>query len=283
MLKLNEDGLIPVSPPRASASAIRDALGGCLLRGLLDKMYETGQRFGWNVLGSAMHLAIEHVALHDLDFDQAAAVAHEYVWDTIQKWDEAGHSVRYSNGRSMASIEDDIDDMLGAWFAEVHPDSSDRLFRYTAYKWPFEPEVELSRPGFHTAIDAVFYAKDEEGVALVDWKSGTSAKADPWQMWTYEWAWGDFRDLPVLATWFHHLAHSTLQDTDDTYPGDEYVWQAVEYTELMVSNMTLRLQPKPHWVCGKANLCPHRDLGTCPAYGGDLQQIRSDAKLLTFT
>ena len=143
MLKLNDEGVIPISPPRASASAIRDALGGCPLRGLLDKMYETGQRYGWNVLGTGLHLAIEHTALHDLDLDQAKAVAHEYIWDTIQKWDEAKHAVRYSNGRDLDTLEDDVDDMLDGWFEDVHPDSSNRHFRYMAYEWPFEPEKEL--------------------------------------------------------------------------------------------------------------------------------------------
>ncbi len=283
MLKINEDGRIPISPPRASASAMRDALNGCPLRSLLDKMYETGHRYGWNVLGTAIHLAVEKVATDGLDLDQAKDVAHDYIWTTIQKWDEAGHQVRYSNGRSMATLEDDVDDMLNGWFIDVHPDSPDRHFRYMAYRWPFEPEVECSRPGFHTSIDAVFHAKEGGGVALVDWKTGTSPKADPIQMHTYEWAWTEFHGTPVQATWFHHLAHREMQDTDDTYPGAANMSQLADYTQIIQEIMTLRIQPKPHWVCGKANLCPHRDQERCPAFGGSLQSIREDAKLLLVT
>lgn len=279
MLKINEEGLVPITPPRASASAMRDALSGCPLRGLLDKMYETGQRYGWNVLGSGLHLAIEKVALDDLDLDQAKDVAHEYIWDTIQKWGEAGHAVRYSNGRALDTLEDDVDSMLVDWFHDVHPDSSDRHFTYEPYDWPFQPEVELSRPGFHTSIDAVFYPKTSgEGVGLADWKTGTSKKADPIQMWTYQWAWGEFRNGGVQDAWFHHLAHGEIQPIED-YPGDEYVAHLAEYTLYTQENMTLRMQAKPHWVCGRADLCPHKET-RCPAYGGSLQQIKDDAKLL---
>ncbi len=282
MLKINDGGVVPISPPRASASAMRDALGGCPLRSLLDKMYETGHRQGWNVLGTGLHLAIEMTAKNDLDLDQAIEVAKGYVWDTIQEWDEERYTVRYSKGRSLSTLDDDIASMLTAWFEDVHPDSADRLFRYDAHKWPFRPEVELSRPGFHTSIDAVFYVKKGSGVSLVDWKTGTSPKADPIQMHTYQWAWGEFRDPPVLGTWFHHLGGRAMQDVDAYYPGDEYIGHLAESTEVIQSNMTLRLQAKPHWVCGKADLCPHKE-ERCPACGGSLQQIREDAKLLLIT
>ena len=74
-----------------------------------------------------------------------------------------------------------------------------------------------------------------------------------------------------------------MQDCDQDYPGDDYMSQCVAYTETIQNDLTLRIQPKPHWVCGKANLCPHRDQERCPAFGGSLQQIREDAKLLVPT
>lgn len=282
MLKLDSSGHIPISPPRASASRVRDTLGGCPLRNLLDKMYETGIRYGWNIVGTAIHSAIEHVALDDLDLDQAIDHAHDLAWEDVKRYKKAGYEIRYANGRGMDTIDENIEDMLKRWWAEVHPDSSERHFSYLPYKWPFTPEVEISYPGFHTAIDAVFYAKKGPGVALVDWKTGTSKAASTSQMWTYIWAFEEWYPYAeVVDSWFHHLGHDEQIQPVEDFPGHEYVAHLVEYSEIVESNLTLRTLARPHWVCTRADLCPHKE--RCPAFGGDLRQIREDAKLLLVT
>ncbi len=280
-LKLNEDGVILLNPPRLSASALKDAVSGCLLRGVLDKMYDTDKRFGWNILGTSIHSAIEQVAIRDLDLDAAIEHAHDMVWDALQRWAKTGKTVRYSKGRGIDTIDSDIEDMLTGWFEDVHPDSEHRLPIYAQHEWPFGTEVPLVRPGMHTIVDALFTLKGTPGVvSLVDWKTGANTKADPKQLHFYEWAWPQFYpDDRVSGTWFHHLADGSLQHVDD-YPGIEWMAYLVEYAETIINNDTLRLMPKPHWVCGRADLCPHKD--HCPAFDGDLHTLREHVKLIEY-
>lgn len=281
VLRLNEDGKIPMSPPRVSATAMKDAISGCLLRGVLDKMYDPPQRFGWNILGTAIHSAIQHVATDDLDLDQAIEHAHDLVWDKLQEWAKAGKSVRYAQGRGIDTIDQDIEGMLAGWFRDVHPDSGKRLPLYAEHEWPFRAEVELSRPGLHTIVDAVFDLKGTPGeVSIVDWKTGGTPKADTQQLHFYQWMWPQFHSKDrISGAWFHHLVDGSRQHADD-YPGDDWMEYKYLYAKTIINDPTLRMMPRPHWVCGRADLCPHK--AVCPAFDGDLHTLWENAKLITY-
>ena len=121
-----------------------------------------------------------------------------------------------------------------------------------------------------TEADAIFYY-GEGGVALVDWKLGTSKSGKAMQLYVY---WYVMRkthrvdlDQPMRA-WFHYPTYKKPIVHIKDYPGDAYVEAYIDEAEKRRVNGPYL--PNPEWF--NCSQCQVKD--KCPLWGGDYEETQ---------
>lgn len=270
-------------PLYARSSDIRTlALGqGCegqwLLSNLLDDELPTTT---WFALGTALHEGYELAIDGDLSTKEEleAYVRGEIraVLDTEQNILE---SAAKRPKRTKDTMLSDGKRMAGKWWDDVHPDSDDRAKVFDRYEWPPKTEHNIAvetEAGhwLYTQVDAIFKGKKGEATfgmdtPIVDWKTGSTAKAAVEQLETY--AYGGliedwFAEDQATIGFFWHVDHSKAQDVN-YYSGKEQVELWIKRTYNVKEEILNDKQPvyRRDWWCG---YCRARSI--CPAYGGSL-------------
>ena len=132
--------------------------------------------------------------------------------------------------------------------------------------------VEWGDSVLATEVDAIFEAATAaapfgQEVAIVDWKTGSTAKSHPSQLHTY--AYGGRREgwFPQDQQWLGAFFHCEAQKLQvvSPYIGDEQVEAWIAGMFALKNQMLDSGSPiyNPDWWC---NYCQARDL--CPANGG---------------
>jgi len=121
-----------------------------------------------------------------------------------------------------------------------------------------------------TEADAIFSANGG-GVALADWKLGTSKSGMAMQLYLY---WYCMRrrgyalsDDPFRA-WFHYPSYSKPIVHITGYPGDEYIEAYVDYAQ--EQRLKGPYLPNPDWF--RCSQCEWKD--KCPLWGGEYEETR---------
>lgn len=234
---------------------------------------------GWFALGDAEHKAIEMAIKDDLDYDAAKKVGIRLL---IERLLETEKDVMWSQSSRAKRTEDtvfeDFKVMLEHWFEDVHPDSPNRMPIYNEYHWP--PTVEhvfIAPPAgaheelFRSEVDAIFKPKGrgKRPYAIVDWKSGSTAKAKDMQIWAYHYGLRGAGDKAYygkddsVVGWFHHMHARKLQQVAP-YPGDTFVQRQLQWVE--TQKKAGLWTAMPDWWC---DYCRAKDF--CPVFNTDAQ------------
>lgn len=235
---------------------------------------------GFFILGTAIHDAIEGAITQDWDDATTYEVALGLAYEAIEKADDEKRGVIWSKKRTAKNLDETIELVINNWFLDVHPDSEERHPVYNLYQWPPLVEYPIELPdavnyGLFTRPDAIFEHKSGKFHAVVDWKSGATAKSNDIQLWTYRYglnkmgvnqrndaSFGLSPKFNVQRGWFHHLAFRKLQDIE-TWPTDEYIEMRIREAEVVKENQLFT--PRPDWYC---DYCRAQSL--CPMAGGGL-------------
>lgn len=276
---------IPLATRSTDISTIAQCPGSWALKLFYEKEQAEASYFH---LGSQLHETIEVAINMALDLDWALRHLNAGIDRRLEVLTAASH-VLESSQRGVDSMRDDAERMLRQWFKTVHPDSDKRLPIYDEYEWPPSTEVPISRSPEYSktvysqwgSVDAVFLHRTEEGVALIDWKSGTSRQKSSDQLHYYMYV-GSHLGGGILSNrtgWFHHLdkvqPRSIIQMADP-YPGDDVVRQRILATEAVKDSLVKGKYPKfiPSALC---NWCSVQQF--CPA-DGDYRNREENARNL---
>lgn len=245
------------------------SLDECKARWWLEKIYADDlDEAGYFILGTGIHTGVEKM-IEGKSLKWATRHVTSFVLQSLSEAEEEGKEVRWTKRRTRDTVKDDIKRMLEKWWKDVHPDSPDRIKRYNEFVWPpvVEHVIDVTLPDepdirLHTTVDAIFEHETGEFNAIVDWKSGATAKGNPMQLWTYRYGMqleGDW-ELENAELWFHHIDHHKLEDALD-YPGDAFVEDWIKTTQLYKEE-TIHTA-SPDWWC---NYCRVKD--KCPVFQG---------------
>lgn len=268
---------------------VRDLLE-CQIKWLLKRLYPPDFLPTWNPLGTVIHAGIYDVLIGNADLEDAINGAKAVAAKMLTE--NPNLPVRGTKKRTPQTIDKDIDRMLRKWWQAVivgEVEEYQSLDLDSA-----EGEVVVNVPAetmgtmapMRTTIDAIIPLSDASEVfyAIVDWKSGATAHADPLQLYTYLYAARHDPNSPLyqvnpsaVELWFHHLDFGKIQRAED-YPGDDYIREMLRWTEATKRSMreTGFAPPHPDWYCDYCTVKSH-----CPAFGGDLRSVARDARLLT--
>lgn len=234
---------------------------------------------GFFILGTAVHNAIEDAIVNDRDETTTLAAAVDEVAAMIERAETEERGVIWSKRRHAGNVEETLTKVINGWFLDVHPDSPERHPVYNLYQWPPKVEYPIELPdvvnyGLYTRPDAIFEHKTGKFHAVVDWKSGATAKSNDIQLWTYRYGLQKL-GINVQRGWFHHLAFRKIQDIE-VWPADEYIEMRVREAELIKEFQMFT--PKPDWYC---DYC--RAQAICPLQGGsmsldDMMEVIEDSK-----
>jgi CRISPR/Cas system-associated exonuclease Cas4 (RecB family) len=221
---------------------------------------------GFFILGTSIHDSIEAAILNDLNDIETFELAKDAAWQALEKANEEERGVIWSKKRTAQNLDETIELVINNWFLDVHPDSEERHPVYNLYQWPPLVEYPIELPdavnyGLFTRPDAIFEHKSGKFHAVVDWKSGATAKSSDIQLWTYRYGLQKL-GINVQRGWFHHLAFRKLQDIE-TWPNDEYIEMRIREAEVVKENQLFT--PRPDWYC---DYCRAQSL--CPMAGGGL-------------
>ena len=121
-----------------------------------------------------------------------------------------------------------------------------------------------------TEADAIIHYNDN-GIALADWKLGTSKSGLAMQLYLY---WYVMRrnglvdnDDPFRA-WFHYPTYSKPIVHITGYPGDEFIEAYVDHAQQQ--RLKGPYLPNPEWF--RCSQCEWKD--KCPLWGGDYNETR---------
>lgn len=274
------------------------ALKGCQLQWFLAYYYGSEiPDATYFLFGNSIHTTIEAAVTQELTLDEALFYVEAEIMTGFKEGGKNGWISTSRRPEDPAVLVEEAQRGVTNWFTEVHPTSDDQHFSYSAYEWPPVVEhivtVEAGTAGItypiRSEIDAVFFSK--AGPAVVDWKSGATAKADPIQLWMYHWELKNDQTIDWypedtrFTGWFHHTNAGKyggkIQDVDP-YPGD----QAIEHNIRWVEEQKLLAQrapgaafpPSPDWWC---NTCRVKD--KCPVFGAslDLEKLIESVDWLT--
>lgn len=221
---------------------------------------------GFFITGTSAHDGIEGAILNDWDLETTLEVAQDNASMAIQKAVEEGRGTIWSKKRTEKNYREVLELVISNWFLDVHPDSEERHPVYNLYQWPPKVEFPIELPdavnrGLFTRPDAIFTHKSGKFSAVVDWKSGATAKSGDIQLWTYRYGLQRM-GINVQRGWFHHLAFRKLQDIE-TWPTDEYIEMRIREAEVIKEAQLFT--PRPDWYC---DYCRAQKL--CPLQGGGL-------------
>lgn len=262
-----------VELPLFTRASDLQSLDKCSLQYLLEKAFEPElDDMGYFILGTAGHLGIEKIIADELDLWHGIQVAKDYIAQALHDAEQDGRVVRWTKKRSKENVYTDVERILFKWWDKVHPYSPNRLARYKEFQWPptveYVIDVEFEGYRLHTTTDAIFEHKYGDFIALVDWKTGATAKAKDIQLWTYTFGLRrdpEWQGLGIEA-WFHHADHNKMQEMGD-YPGDKYVAEWIAEIQRRKGGPFLA---SPDWWC---NYCRVKD--KCPVWGEgfDISQL----------
>lgn len=223
--------------------------------------YETDQLpdAGFYILGTVFHEVIEEAILNDRTDADTLEIGH----NRLDNYLGDGDNIIWSKKRNADTVHDDLTMLINNWFDDVHPDSAERMPVYRKYQWPplVEYPIEYHGAGKHglfTTPDAIFKHKTGRFSAVVDWKTGATAKADPIQLQTYSYALRA-EGFNIERAWFHHTAFRKTQEIE-WFPPDAYIEERIRDVE--ITKETQLFVPKPDWYC---DYC--RAQSICPVVG----------------
>jgi hypothetical protein len=269
-------------PLWARASDVRTlALGsGCEAGWLMSNLYNAElPDTTWFALGTALHTGIEKSIDDELDnpYDAVDYVQADIEIAKLESPDMIQSASKRAK-RTKDSMMDDAERIIRKWWDDVHPDSKLRKKIFDQYQWP--PKVEHvidvdvdPKQGMilNTQVDAIFTARQDlpfgAEIAIVDWKTGSTAKAHDSQLHIYAYGGrkeGWYTNLPTEPVgFFWHVDHSKPQMAGP-YLGDDVVenWILSTY---MQKDRIINAGPtyNPDWWCP---YCRARDY--CPVNGG---------------
>jgi hypothetical protein len=229
-----------VTLPRFTRASDIRSLDECQARWFWEKVFaDELDEAGYFILGTALHKGFEYVATEDVSLEAAIGVATQLMDERLYDAKMTGTATRWTKRRTEKTWPKDIIRILTKWWSDVHPSSDTRMPVYDEYKWPFEAEHVIDESflewpdrqcRLHTTLDALFERKDESNIAIVDWKTGATAKAKDIQLWTYETGRRMEGELKPIHSWFHHADHSKIQ-IPFRHPGDEYIKDWISETQ----------------------------------------------------
>jgi len=254
-------------PTHISPSQVSQ-LAQCPARYLLGRAYPPETTPVWNVLGTAVHTAI-----------QAAIEDGITLYDTISlvKTLIGEHDPERIAFQSRTTKDNLVATAVGCvetWWDQVHPTGKNRLPEYEALGWPPQTESRFNLPGGPPVVvilDALY--STAFGPVVVDWKTGARSRSQMLQLYIYWWA---LRQSGIAKPehrprgWFHHLRSGKLQPFD-WYPGD-----AVIQAQLWAADRTKRAghyDPQPNDFCPVCQSQPH-----CPIFTGDMTDLDAARK-----
>lgn len=214
----------------------------------------------WYPLGTAVHDAIELAIVEDRPIEEVIDYAHVSFEDAIA---HVTTGIMTTPRRNLENAHEEITTIVNNFYRSVMPESSARNPMYSGWQWPptVEHLVKIDYPGhgIRTQIDAIFFDSDNEEFAIVDWKSGTTPKADPMQLHIYYYALVQqgFPDSGFNG-WFHHLYADRIQ-VAAPYPGHDVVAEWLRYTEALKEADVF--PAFPDWYC---KYCRVKDY--CPVF-----------------
>lgn len=267
---------LPMATRSTDAATVHECPGKWVLSNFYEKEKADASYF---MLGSQLHETIECCILLDLDEDQAIRHLNAGLEQKLAQAE--GKRIIETPKRSLMSMAEDAERLLGNWFTSVHPDSSKRHPIYDEYEWPpkveepFIRDVGTAHP-IWGSIDVLWTSKGTtKHHAITDWKSGTSRQRSYDQLHFYRFGLGEGN----IPAWYHRLdavqARAMIQMAED-YPGDDAVRQRVLATEAIkqavLDDGRVSFNPGP--LC---NYCPVQEF--CPSEGKDrkknLQNLES--------
>lgn len=267
-------------------------LGECPMKWLLTRLYPPDRDKGYYHFGTGLHFGIE-CAIRGATLKEATDEALLEIVRLITEAKKAGRPVEWTSKRPEEGWTDLAEEMMSQWWIDVMPPEG-TVLKGMAAQMPFyrdrEPiALEFTADtnmgaGVVTEIDSIWKRKTGvPGYDIVDWKTGSTAKADSLQLWVYNYG---ARHTPggplygvkpeMVGMWYHHLAFSKLQPAD-RYPGDDYMRKLLIYSDLQRQLIHSEgfAPAKPDWYC---NYCQSKM--RCPVVGtGNLTTIMEDAKI----
>ncbi len=250
-----------------------DTRTDCWARWFLEKFYEDDiPDAAWFFLGTGLHHAIEMAITEDVSLEEMIEIAINQIADAIHA---NATTIMWSKKRPEEKWPEVVRELCEKWWSDVHPTSEKRMKRYNEFQWPPEVEFEIYVGDLHTTVDAIFTSNDGSFEAIVDWKTGSTAKAQDLQLWVYAYGLGEMEERPeelwkghnpmYREMWFHHVAFSKLQEAKE-YPGDEVIALILEATTQ--KKLSEIYEPNPDWYC---NYCRVQD--KCPVFGGEIRPL----------
>ncbi len=254
--------------PRFTRASDLRSLDECMLRYALEKYHaEELDDAGYFFLGTALHESFEKVATDDISKETGIQLAKEWMGQALYENEEDGRGMRWTKRRTADTWMGDVERIFTKWWDDVHPSSPTRIKRYNEFKWPFEAETVIDtffvgsterEHRLHTTTDAIFTHNTGEWDAIVDWKTGATAKAKDIQLWTYDTGLKLMGNETPRELWFHHADHSKMQNAQ-FHPGDWYVKEWIEETQGRKERGVF--PATPDWWC---NYCRVKD--RCPVW-----------------
>ncbi len=254
----------------------------CPAKYLLGRIYPRDNDAGYFILGTAEHGFAEDT-LNGMSLDDALENWASVIALEIENTDLPLH---WTKRRTADTVYDDLDRMSRKFYADVieggmYPYDEIEL---CATELTTKAKVPRGRAAIHTQIDSIFYFAKEGGRwAVVDWKSGATAKASPQQLWIYSYSARRTPGSPVYGVeaskvelWFHHIDFSRRQMVTN-YPGDRYIEGLIRWTEdQKIKMVETGFAPVcPDWYC---DYCQQQS--QCPAFGGSLTKMMKAGTLL---
>jgi len=270
---------------------IRDLLE-CQMKWLLKRLYEPDFLPTWNPLGTSIHHGIYRVLVEGIDIEEAIESAADLINELLANGVNRGLLIQGTKRRTEATIFADAERMIRKWWQAVIVGEVEVYQSLDLDKAQGEVKVTVpagtngSMAPLSTTIDAIIPLDDRTDVecAIVDWKSGATASANPLQLYTYLYAARHDPNSPLyevaperVELWFHHLDFGKIQRAEN-YPGDDYIRNMLRWTEATKRSMRDTGFAPAHadWYCDYCTVRSH-----CPAWSGDLRSITRDARMTT--
>jgi len=249
----------------------------CPAKYALGRLFDRDAEAGYFAFGTAGHLYF-HKRLTGSTPDEAWGAAVDSLASFIEGALSAGVEARWTKKRPESGAFDELRSIVGKWEADLEFIYYGEGWECVAAEFPARVDDSGVRAGDRVAVttaDSIWRRGDEW--RIVDWKTGSTAKANPLQLHIYSWVLRHDPKSPIyglpperVGLFFHHAAFSKLQNAAP-YPGDAYIEALLDWAtstkERMVSEAFAPAHPD--WYC---DYCLYRS--GCPAWGGNLEDLR---------